>query len=123
MKGALVKNGILQVSTDDACNFLMQNPPVGANQILFIDGGPASTPGKSLPIIPYKVTIVAGQANALSFVPHLRFQKTTGMVDISNTGVERLVTDPALPGVQMRADHRLRYVCGPRVCMIDDGSR
>jgi hypothetical protein len=41
-------------TTDDAGNFLMPNPPVGANQILFIDGGPASTPGKSLPIIPYK---------------------------------------------------------------------
>jgi hypothetical protein len=78
------------------------NPPVGADQLLFIDGGPASTPGKSLPIIPYKVTIVAGQANALSFVPHLHFQKTTGMVDISNTGVERIVTDPDLPGFQMK---------------------
>lgn len=41
----------------------MQNPPVGADQVMFIDGGPASTPGKTLPIIPYKVTIVAGQAN------------------------------------------------------------
>ena len=102
VKGALVKIGVVQVATDDAGNFLMQNPPVGANQVLFIDGGPASTPGKSLPIIPYKVTIVAGQANALSFVPHLHFQKTTGMVDISNTGVERIVTDVDLPGFQMR---------------------
>jgi RHS repeat-associated protein len=61
-----------------------------------------STPTKSLPAIPLKVTIVAGQANALSFVPHLHFQKTTGLVDISNTGVERIVTDPDLPGFQMR---------------------
>ena len=102
VKGALVKIGVVQVVTDDGGNFLMPNPPVGANQVLFIDGGPASTPGKNLPIIPYKVTIVAGQANALSFVPHLHFQKTTGMVDISNTGVERLVTDLELPGFQMR---------------------
>ena len=35
-------------------------------------------------------------------MPHLHFQKTTGMVDISNTGVERLVTDPDLPGFQMK---------------------
>jgi len=46
---------------------------VGANQVVFIDGCPASTPQHGLPIIPYKVTIVAGQANALSFVPHLHF--------------------------------------------------
>ena len=102
VKGALIKIGAVQVATDDAGNFLMQNPPVGANQVLFIDGGPASTPQHSLPIIPYKVTIVAGQSNALSFVPHLHFQKTTGMVDISNTGVERIVTDPDLPGFQMK---------------------
>ena len=91
-----------RITTDDAGNLLTSNAPVGANQVLFIDGGPASTPGKNLPIIPYKVTIVAGQANALSFVPHLHFQKTTGMVDISNTGVERIVTDPELPGFQMK---------------------
>lgn len=97
VKGALIKIGAIQVATDDAGNFLMQNAPVGANQVLFIDGGPASTSQHNLPIIPYKVTIVAGQANALSFVPHLHFQKTTGMVDISNTGVERIVTDPDLP--------------------------
>ncbi len=102
VKGALIKIGTTQVSTDDAGNFLMSNAPVGADQVLFIDGGPASTPGKSLPVIPYKVMIVAGQANVLSFVPHLHFQKTTGMVDISNTGVERIVTDPELPGFQMK---------------------
>ncbi|MCC6964953.1 MAG: hypothetical protein IT391_01545, partial [Nitrospira sp.] len=102
VKGALVKIGAVQVSTDDGGNFLMQNPPVGANQVLFIDGGPASTPQHNLPIIPYKVTIVANQANVLTFVPHLHFQKTTGLVDISNSGVERVVTDPELPGFQMR---------------------
>jgi hypothetical protein len=48
VKGALVKIGTVQVSTDDAGNFLMQNPPVGANQVLFIDGGPASTTFHSL---------------------------------------------------------------------------
>lgn len=44
VKGALVKIGVVQVSTDDGGNFLMQNPLVDANQVLFIDGGPASTP-------------------------------------------------------------------------------
>ncbi|MBH0199887.1 MAG: hypothetical protein HP497_10800 [Nitrospira sp.] len=102
VKGALIKIGTTQVTTDDGGNFLMQNPPVGANQVLLIDGGPASTPGKNLPVIPYKVTIVANQANAMSFVPHLHFQKTTGMVDISNAAVERLVTDPEMLGFQMK---------------------
>ncbi len=84
VKGALVKLGTLQTTTDDAGNFLLANPPVGPDQLLFIDGGPASTPGKSFPIVPYKVTIVAGQANTLGFTPYLHFQKTTGLVDISN---------------------------------------
>jgi RHS repeat-associated protein len=101
VKNALVKLGILQVITDDGGNFLMQNPPVGADQLLFIDGGPASTPGRSLPIVPYKVTIVAGQNNTLGFIPRLHFQKTTGFVDISNSAVERVVTDPELPGFMM----------------------
>jgi RHS repeat-associated protein len=106
VKGARVTLGSLtapaaQVLTDDGGNFLLQNPPAGADQPFFIDGGPASTSTKSLPIIPYKVTIVAGQTNQLSFVPHLHFQKTTGLVDISNSSVERIVTDPELPGFQM----------------------
>ena len=75
---------------------------VGVNQVLFIDGGPASTPQHNLPIIPYKVTIVAGQMNALSFIPYLHLQKSTGMVDISNISVERVVNDPEPPGFQMR---------------------
>ncbi len=106
VKGALVKLGSLQAptaqtTTDDGGNFLLQNAPAGANQLLFIDGGPASTPEKSLPIIPYKVTIVAGQNNTLGFTPHLHFQKTTGLVDISNSSVERIVTDPTVPGFKM----------------------
>ncbi len=68
---------------------------------MFIDGGPASSPGKSLPIIPYKVTIIAGQTNTLGFTPYLHFQKTTGLVDISNSSVQRVVTQPELPGFQM----------------------
>ncbi|MEW6246480.1 MAG: RHS repeat-associated core domain-containing protein [Nitrospirota bacterium] len=101
VKGVLVKLGALQVSTDDGGNFLLLNPPAGADQLLLIDGGPASTPQHSLPIVPYKVTIVAGQANTLGFTPHLHFQKTTGLVDISDSAVQRVVTDPDLPGFQM----------------------
>ena len=48
VKGALVKLGSLQAptaqtATDDGGNFLLQNAPAGANQLFFIDGGPAST--------------------------------------------------------------------------------
>jgi RHS repeat-associated protein len=101
VNGALAKLGTLQVATDDAGNFLLLNPPVGTDQQFFIDGDPASTPTKSFPIVPYKVTIVAGQTNTLGFVPHLHFQKTTGLVDIANSAVQRIVTDPAIPGLQM----------------------
>jgi hypothetical protein len=38
----------------------------------------ASTPQHNLPIIPYKVTIVTGQMNALSFIPYRHLQKSTG---------------------------------------------
>lgn len=102
VKGALVKLEALQVATDDGGNFLIQNAPVGADQLFFIDGGPASTPQHNLPIIPYKVTIVAGVANQLNFIPHLHFQKTTGMVNIANSSIERLVTDPEIPDFQLR---------------------
>ena len=101
VNGALAKLGALQVATDDAGNFLLLNPPVGTDQLIFIDGGPASTPTKSFPIVPYKVTIVAGQTNTLGFVPHLQFQKTTGLTNIANSAVQRIVTDPTIPGLQM----------------------
>ncbi len=101
VKGAVVKLGTLQTTTDDAGGFLLVNPSAGPDQLLLIDGGPASSPGKSFPIIPYKVTIVAGQDNTLGFTPHLHFQKTTGLVDISNSGIQRVVTQDDIPGFQM----------------------
>ena len=102
VKGAMVTLGTLQGPTDDAGNFLLLNPPAGADQLLLVDGTPASTAERNYPIIPYKVTIVAGQANTLAFTPHLHVQKTTGLVDISNGSVQRIVTDPSLPGLEMR---------------------
>ncbi len=101
VKGAVVKLGTLQTTTDDAGGFLLVNPSAGPDQLLLIDGGPASSPGKSFPIIPYKVTIVAGQDNTLSFRPHLHFQKTTGLVDISNSSIRRVVTQDDIPGFQI----------------------
>lgn len=101
VQGAVVRLGALQASTDAAGSFLLLNPPAGADQLLLVDGGPASTPERSYPIIPYKVTIVAGLANTLAFTPHLHFQKTTGLVDISNSSAQRVVTDPSLPGFKM----------------------
>jgi hypothetical protein len=68
---------------------------------VILDGGPASSPGKSLPLLSYKVPIVAGQANTLGFTPYLHYQKTTGMVDIGNSSAQRIVTDPTAPGFQM----------------------
>ncbi len=101
VKGALIKLGTLQTSADDGGNFLLLNPPVGPDQLVFIDGGPASSPGRSLPLLTYKVTIVAGQTSTLGFTPYLHFQKTSGLVDISNSSIQRAVTDPDLPGFQV----------------------
>ncbi|MBP8116176.1 MAG: IPT/TIG domain-containing protein [Nitrospira sp.] len=101
VKGTRVTMGAVHAITDAGGNFLLQNPPVGVDQLFLIDGGPASTPGRNLPIIPYKGTIVAGQANVLSFIPKLHVQKTTGLVDIADSSVQRVVTDPELPGYQM----------------------
>jgi RHS repeat-associated protein len=102
VRGAVIRLGSLQTTTDDAGNFLLLNAPAGANQLLLIDGGPASTPERNYPIIPYKVTLLAGQANTLGFTPYLHVQKTTGMVNIANTSVQRIVTDASLPGFEMK---------------------
>ena len=48
VQGAIITLGTLNTTTDAAGNFLLANPPVGASQLLLIDGGPASSPGKSL---------------------------------------------------------------------------
>ena len=83
---------------------------------------PASTPQRNHPIIPYKVTIVMGQMNALSFIPYLRLQKSTGMVDISNIIVERVVTDPELPGFHMRIPPPGAQIIGCDTCAVSEST-
>jgi hypothetical protein len=71
---------------------------VGVDQLLFIDGGPASTPEQepSDHSLQGDDRVGPGRYAGLHAVPAL--QKTTGMVDISNNSVERVVTDPEIPG-------------------------
>ena len=57
--------------------------------------------------------------NALSFIPHLHLQKSTGMVDISNISVERVVTDPEPPGFQMRIPPGTQII-GCDTCAVNE---
>ncbi len=90
----------VSTKTDAAGNFLLQNVPAGADQFLFIDGSTA-VPDQKFPTFPALVTLVAGQVNQLPVTPFLHPQKATGFVDISNSAVDRVVTDPSIPGLQL----------------------
>jgi RHS repeat-associated protein len=93
--------GSLSTLTDAGGRFLLLNPPTG-EQLVLLDGTTASTATAVYPLIPVKVTILAGQVNPLPYTPYLHAQKTTGFVDISNSAVERVLTDPTLPGFALR---------------------
>ncbi|MFQ5656705.1 MAG: DUF6531 domain-containing protein, partial [Candidatus Methylomirabilales bacterium] len=101
VQGVTLTLGGQSSTTDAGGNFLLQNVPVGADQFLFIDGSTA-IPDRKFPTFPALVTIQAGQVNVLPFTPFLHPQKATGFVDISNSSVERVVTDPDIPGFEMR---------------------
>jgi RHS repeat-associated protein len=101
VQGVTLRLAGQSTTTDAGGNFLLQNIPAGPDQFLFIDGSTA-VPDRKYPTFPALVTIEAGKVNVLPFTPFLHPQKTTGFVDISNSGVERVVTDPELPGVELR---------------------
>src|SRR5206468_3645799 len=63
----------LSVSTDANGNFLMLDPPAG-DQVVLIDGDPASNASNRYPTIPVSVTIVANRVNELPYLPHLHRQ-------------------------------------------------
>ncbi|MFQ5846383.1 MAG: RHS repeat-associated core domain-containing protein [Candidatus Methylomirabilales bacterium] len=101
VQGVTLTLGGQSTQTDAGGNFLLQNIAPGADQFLFIDGSTA-VPDRKFPTFPALVTIEAGKVNTLPFTPFLHPQKATGFVDISNSSVERVVTDPHLPGFEMR---------------------
>ncbi len=76
------------------------NPPVGT-QLVFLDGSTATVPGKAYPTIVLTMTIQPGATNSLPYQPHLHAQKARNFLDISNSGTQRVLTDPEIPGFQM----------------------
>ena len=91
----------LTVSTDANGNFLMLDPPVG-EQVVLIDGDPASSPANRYPTIPVSLTIVANRLNELPYLPHLHRQheRFTPIHPTQKT----VATDPDLPGVALHLD-------------------
>ena len=95
-----IRLGSLTTTTDAAGSFVLLNPPTGT-QIVFLDGSTASTPQVSFPTIPVTVNIAAGQVNPLPFQPHFHRQKARNFTNISNSGVQRSLTDPEVPGFSL----------------------
>ncbi len=95
-----VGSSTLEAVTDAAGMFLLQNVPPG-NQLVLVDGQPASTAAAKYPTIPITVPIQPGVVNRLPFTPHLHAQKDRDFTPI-RPGQETVATDPDLPGVALR---------------------
>ena len=91
-----IRLGPLPTLTDGGGNFLLLDPPPGA-QVVLIDGSTASTPTVSYPTIPVTVTIQPGQVTPLGFTPHLHAQPVTRTVPLT-PGQAATVSDPTIPG-------------------------
>jgi sugar lactone lactonase YvrE len=100
LRGVEIAVGEQRALTDASGNFVLLDPPEG-EQVVLIDGDPASDAERHYPTIPATVTIVAGRTNELPYVPHLHEQKRTHFTRIDH-GRETVVTDPDVPGVVLR---------------------
>ncbi len=99
-----LKNVVLQIedktaTTDESGNFMIIDPPTG-EQVMVIDGGPASTDTVHYPLIPVTLNIVEGITNTLPYIPHLHAQKDFNFTPI-DTGKDTIVADPAIPDFEM----------------------
>src|SRR5439155_15043888 len=70
LPGVAILVGGQRALTDASGNFLLLDPPTG-DQVILIDGDPASQPGRHYPTIPVSMTIVSGRTNELPYLPHL----------------------------------------------------
>ena len=101
--------GSLTTMTDSSGRFFFSEPPTG-DQLLTIDGGTATTSTASYPLIWTKVTIQPGLINLVDHIIYLHEQKNYNFVDISNSLVERVVTDPEIPGFEMRIPEGVQII-------------
>ncbi|MBZ0160622.1 MAG: DUF6531 domain-containing protein [bacterium] len=108
LQGVTIAVGGTTASTDANGNFLLLDPPAG-DQVVLIDGGPASTPTQHYPTITVSLTIAAWQLNHLPYLPHLHAQKNSNFTLIDPTR-ETVATDPDLPGVRLRIPAGTRIV-------------
>jgi len=100
LPGVAILVGGQRALTDASGNFLLLDPPAG-DQVILIDGDPASQPGRHYPTIPVSMTIVSGQTNELPSLPHLHVQRDFNFTPIVPSR-ETVATDPDLPGVALR---------------------
>jgi RHS repeat-associated protein len=96
-----VKQGTASVLTDAAGNFFFSNIPAG-DQVLLLDGTPATTDAVAYPIdLPVQVHLEAGVSNRLPYPIYLHEIDTTH-VTLLNSSQEVIVTDPEIPHFELR---------------------
>ncbi|MCG3111317.1 MAG: PKD domain-containing protein [Candidatus Manganitrophus sp. SB1] len=96
-----VKHGTNSVLTDAAGNFFFSSIPAG-DQVLLIDGTPATTDTVTYPIdLPVQVHLQTGVSNRLPYPVYLHEIDTTH-VTLLNSSQEVIVTDPDIPHFELR---------------------
>lgn len=100
IKGVAIRVHDKTAYTDDSGNFLLQDPPTG-DQVVLVDGGPASTPDTPYPTIPVSMTIAVGTTNELPYAPHLHVQKNYNFTTIDRMQ-DTVATDPGMPDTALR---------------------
>ncbi len=108
LPGIKVSIGSLITNSDQSGTFFFENPPIG-DQIIMIDGTPASTQTKVYPVIPIPVTIATGQANELGYTLYLQEQDIKNVTPIDPTKTT-IVTDPEIPDYQMTIPQGVRII-------------
>jgi RHS repeat-associated protein len=100
LTGVEILVGGQRAVTDAKGEFQLLDPPTG-DQVILVDGDPASRPGRHYPTIPLSMKIMAGKTNVLPYLPHLHVQREINFTHIDHSR-ETVATDPDLPGVALR---------------------
>ena len=114
--GVTVTLGAAFALTDAAGNFVLLQPPTGAN-MLFVDGRTASTPTAQYPIVETQVNVGGSGATRVPFVIYLPTLDTANAVtlptDATGTVTQTVqVTTPAIPGLRVTVPAGTRIIDG-----------